>query len=80
MPRSSALSPGKPLTHGRDVSTMLGIVAPERNNRTLDWREELRWLQPKLRELPAEARRAVLEAVAHFRAEDAEGSRLDEAA
>jgi hypothetical protein len=47
-------------------------VPVERRDRILDWREELRRLEPELPELPAAAREAVLATVRRFLREDAE--------
>jgi hypothetical protein len=46
----------------------------DRRDRVLDWRDELRRLTPLLLELPAPARRAVMDAVAAFVREDEDGS------
>jgi hypothetical protein len=45
----------------------------DRRDRVLDWRDELRRVTPLLLELPAPARRAVMDAVAAFVREDADG-------
>jgi hypothetical protein len=45
----------------------------DRRDRVLDWRVELRRVTPLLLELPAPARRAVLDVVAAFVREDADG-------
>ena len=45
-------------------------MAPERNSRTLDWRDELDWISNRLEGMPEQARRAVLATLAHFRDED----------
>jgi hypothetical protein len=59
-------------------------VTPEHRDRILDWRQELRRLEPQLPSLPAAARRAVLATVARFVWEDAQAlpapARLDSAA
>ena len=56
----------------------------EHRDRILDWREELRRLEPELPELPAAARRALRETIERFMLEDAlagpELLRLDDAA
>jgi hypothetical protein len=56
----------------------------EHRDRILDWREELRRLEPELASLPAGAQRAVRRLVEQFRLEDELGDpepdRLDDAA
>ena len=44
----------------------------DRQDRVLDWREELLRVAPRLHELPDDARRAVLETVGAFLREDAD--------
>ena len=45
----------------------------DRRDRVLDWRDELRRVTPLLLELPTPARRAVMDVVAAFVREDADG-------
>ena len=46
-------------------------MPPDRRDRVLDWRDELRRVTPRLAELPLGARLAVMEVVATFAREDA---------
>lgn len=49
-----------------------GVMPLDSGDRVLDWREEMLRVAPRLYELPAAARRAVLEAVGSFLSEDAD--------
>lgn len=60
-------------------------VAREFRDRVVDWRVELRRLEPELHRLPLAARRAVIQLVARFQLEDTRGGEgesrpLDDAA
>ena len=48
------------------------VMPLDSGDRVLDWREEMLRVAPRLNELPAAARRAVLETVGAFLREDAE--------
>jgi hypothetical protein len=48
------------------------VMPLDSGDRVLDWREEMLRVAPRLNELPAAARRAVLEAVGSFLSEDAD--------
>ncbi len=47
-------------------------MPPDRRDRVLDWRDELRRVTPRLGELPLGARLAVMQVVATFVREDAD--------
>ena len=74
-----------PIPRPRSTDDAL-VMTGEHRDRVLDWRDELRRLEPDLPLLPPEARRAVRELIESFqREEDAEPgregrSRLDDAA